>query len=295
MQMKKVSVIIPFFSHKEWLKEALDSVFSQTYQNFEVILVNDGSKEDINDIISNYDSRLIYLTQKNAGPGAARNKGIRQASGDYIAFEDSDDIWLPTKLEEQIAFMEEIGAIWCHTGFYNWWPETNTLKVANTSRDYDNIYLQRFVTTRIATPSIVIKRNIFNEVSYLFPEYIRNGEDGALYTKLAKKYSLALVEEPLVKVRMRGNNSKTHAIERFKLEADTYKSLKNSRDKFPRTILLTKRLYSIYDKIFSGRKGKMADFLAKCCWVIPYIIERIYIRQLTANIRKDERYIKRME
>lgn len=292
---KLVSIIIPFYSHREWLEEALESVFNQTYKEIEVIVVNDGSKEDISDILSKYQDRIICINQENAGPGAARNAGIRLAKGEYIAFEDSDDIWLPTKLEVQIAFMEEIGAIWCHTGFYNWWSETNTLKIANTSRDYDNIYLQRFVTTRIATPSVVIRSYIFSDTSYFFPEDIRNGEDGALYTKLAKNFSLALIEKPLVKVRMRGDNSKTHAIERFKLEADTYQAIKNSGEKFPKTILLTKKLYSIYHKLFNGRNGKIADFLAKCCWTLPYVIERLYIRRMTASIKKDEKYIKRMD
>ena len=97
---KKVSVIIPFYSRLDWLYEAIESVLAQTYPIHEIILVNDGSKEDLTEFLDKYGKRIIYLKQENAGPAAARNNGIRRATGDYIAFEDSDDVWMPTKLEK---------------------------------------------------------------------------------------------------------------------------------------------------------------------------------------------------
>ena len=287
----KVSVIIPFYNNKEWLEEALESVFNQTYRNIEVVLVNDGSREDISDILKKYESKIIYLKQDNQGPGAARNNGVRKATGYYVAFEDSDDVWLPEKLEKQVALMESSGAAWCHTGFYNWWPKNNKKIRVNSSRDYDDIYLQRHVSTKIATPSVMIKRDVLASGSFMFPEDIRNGEDGSLYTELSKYYPIALVQEPLVKVRMRGTNSKNHAYERFILNAKGYESIIASGEKFPFMVMLIDYLYYIYTKVIIFKFGIRNELFIKFCWTIPYVMERAYVRYLGWRLNKDERYI----
>ena len=291
--MKKVSVIIPFYSHLDWLFEAMESVFAQTYQNYEVILVNDGSKEDMTDFLNKYGDRITYLYQENAGPAAARNNGIRHAMGDYIAFEDSDDVWLPEKLEKQVEFMEETNTMWSHTGFWYWWPSSGKLREVKTSRDYDDIYLQRHVSTMLATPSIMLDARIYKEGDYYFPEDKRNGEDDQLYTKLAKNYKISLVEEPLLKVRMRGTNSQNKAIERFNLRVENYRNWKKEGQKLPFFLHFIYAHYCIYAKIFGVHSTKVKDFFAKCLWTIPYALERIYVRYLYKHTEKNEYYIKR--
>lgn len=99
-----VSVIIPAYEAAGYIRETLESVFRQTYQNFEVILINDGSPdtEYFERAIAPYRDRLIYIRQENAGPSAARNAGIRRARGEYLAFLDSDDVWYPTCLAAQV-------------------------------------------------------------------------------------------------------------------------------------------------------------------------------------------------
>lgn len=289
--MRTVSVIIPFYSHTDWLYEAIDSVLSQTYPIHEIILVNDGSKEDLSEFLSKYGDKIIYIYQENAGPATARNNGIRHATGDYIAFEDADDIWLPTKIEKQVVFMEESGAMWCHTGFYYWWPKTGKLKIVNTSRDYGDIYLQRHVSTQIATPSIMLNRKIYEEGNFYFPDGIRNGEDDVLYTELSKHYEIALIQEPLLKVRIRGNNSQYHAIERFNLRAHNYRRWCESGEKLTPMIHYIYSFYILYAKIFGNKSNVLKDFIAKCCWIFPYIIERIYVRYLFNHTSKDTKYI----
>ena len=290
--MKKVSVIIPFYSHLDWLYEAIESVLAQTYPIHEIILVNDGSSEDLSEFLEKYGTRIVYVYQENAGPAAARNRGICIASGDYIAFEDSDDLWLPTKIEKQVAFMEETSAMWSHTGFYYWRPLTDTLKQVNTSRDYGNIYLQRLVSTMIATPSVMLNRKIYDLGDFYFPEGIRNGEDDQLYTKIAKEFPIALIREPLVKVRMRGTNSQNHAIERFHLRYENYCSWKNEAVELPLMVHVIYTFYTIYAKIFRSSRTPLSDFIAKCCWTIPYVLERIYVRYLFCVLDKDSSYIK---
>jgi glycosyltransferase involved in cell wall biosynthesis len=104
-QAPAVSVVMPLFNKERFIESALDSVFGQTFRDYEVIVVDDGSTDGSADRIRPRQSRLRYVRQENAGPGAARNAGIRLARGRYIAFLDADDLWLPEKLQEQVSFM----------------------------------------------------------------------------------------------------------------------------------------------------------------------------------------------
>ena len=97
-----VSVIIPTFNRGWILKEAVDSVLGQTYRNFELIVVDDGSTDNTAQILETYQGRITVIRQENAGVSAARNRGIRKASGRLISFLDSDDLWLSGKLERQV-------------------------------------------------------------------------------------------------------------------------------------------------------------------------------------------------
>ena len=112
-----VSVVIPVYNGERYLAQAIQSVLDQTYKNFELIVVDDGSTDSSAAIAKSFgDSRLRYHYQKNSGASRARNTGIELTRGSLIAFLDSDDIWLPQKLEKQIACLEthnEIGAVYC--------------------------------------------------------------------------------------------------------------------------------------------------------------------------------------
>ncbi|MGF1993730.1 glycosyltransferase family 2 protein [Enterococcus casseliflavus] len=107
--MDKVSIIMPCYNCEMYLEEAINSVLNQSYENWELILIDDNSKDDTKRIISKYekmDKRIVTLYQSvNSGAAQSRNIGVNRASGRYIAFLDSDDLWFPKKLEEQIAFM----------------------------------------------------------------------------------------------------------------------------------------------------------------------------------------------
>jgi glycosyltransferase involved in cell wall biosynthesis len=106
----KASIIIPLYNKAPYVRRALDSVAAQTLRDFEVIVVDDGSTDDGGSLVASYpDSRFRLITQANAGPGVARNTGIAQAQGDFIASLDADDEWLPTYLEESVRRLEELG------------------------------------------------------------------------------------------------------------------------------------------------------------------------------------------
>lgn len=129
----KVSIIIPFYNNAEWLVEAVESALNQTYKNIEIIIVNDGSKEDMTSFLQKYQKHIIYQYQENKGAASARNHAMSLASGDYFAFLDSDDIWLPEKLEKQVSFMMKTEAMWSHTNYFYWSPESNSENLKNNA------------------------------------------------------------------------------------------------------------------------------------------------------------------
>jgi len=104
--MAETSVIIPTYNRRAFLEEAVQSVRAQTYRDFEIIIVDDGSTDDTAAFVEANRQHLKYVYQENAGPSAARNTGIARASGRYVTFLDSDDLWHPRKLEVQTAFMQ---------------------------------------------------------------------------------------------------------------------------------------------------------------------------------------------
>lgn len=294
--MKKtlISVIVPFYKGVDWLCEAIDSVFNQTYGDFEIIVVNDGSKEDMTSFTKKYGDKIIYKYQENQGAAVARNNAIALAKGDYIALLDSDDIWLPHKTEQQIAFMEETGAMWSHTGAWYWYPESNKFSKVKNQKDYGYIFEQFMTSVRIQTPCVIVKRQaLIDNPSIIFPPELRKGQDTAFFKALSHVYPIAYLEEPLVKIRMREGISHTLAIVRFNLKAKYYQELKEING-IPKTILFIHKIYYNYCKIFGTKTTPIKELIAKCFWTLPYCLERIYIKIIAHKLPEDEKYIKRV-
>jgi hypothetical protein len=116
--MPRVSVVVPLYNKEPYVRRALESIAAQTFADFEAIIVDDGSTDTGPEIVAAYaDPRFRLLCQPNAGPGAARNRGIEEATGDFIAFLDADDEWLPDYLEHAILSLERHGAATCTAGY----------------------------------------------------------------------------------------------------------------------------------------------------------------------------------
>ena len=113
-----VSVVIPAFNCEKYIAECIDSVLNQSYQDFEIIIIDDGSTDGTVKTVSGYEDDRIKLFHQegNSGSGAARNYGVEKASGQWIAFVDADDTWLPDKLQKQLA--ECSGQVWSHTDLF---------------------------------------------------------------------------------------------------------------------------------------------------------------------------------
>lgn len=293
MENKKVSVIIPFYSGVEWLGEAVQSVLDQTYKNVEIIVINDGSPENIQPFLDKYGGAVVYRWQENQGPAVARNLALSIATGEYFAYEDADDVWLPTKLEKQITFMEENGFIWSHTGFFYWWPKTDKTKRVRNNNDYDDISRQMKISFKMVTPSVVVHRRTLEEhPEIVFPVELRKGQDSVYFNNLAKYYKVALIEEPLVKIRMRGDNSNGQVLMRFEKRANYYHQHRHDKT-VPYVMQITGWMYSFYNKLFGTKRGRVKEFFAKCCWALPFAIDRCGVAFIIRHSKKDEHYIKR--
>jgi len=207
----QVSVIIPTFNRAPLIKEAIESVFSQTFTDYEIIIVDDGSTDNTHKLISDFSSNKIkYFYQPNKGRSAARNLGIREASGEFIAFLDSDDLFSPFKLEIQVNQMNlQTDRVWSHTSYKCIDSKGNTIKKVNSGCFSGRIFPDIYINCPIAVPTVMIRRNILLSNKLEFNESIDIVEDILLWIQIAKKYELVGIPETLSSVRLHGKNAST--------------------------------------------------------------------------------------
>ena len=201
-----VSVVIPVFNSEQYITECIDSVLGQSFQDFEIIIINDGSTDNTVDIVSKYKNDQIKLFhQKNSGSAAARNFGVEQASGNWIAFIDADDIWLPDKLKKQLDHCSDHA--WSHTDLYfhgDIYPKyTKTTKF--TSKHSGLILKNLLVENSIGTSSVIIKKEIFQETGGFNTE-LRALQDWDLWLRIAEKHPVCYFDEPLVYYRVHSSS-----------------------------------------------------------------------------------------
>ncbi len=202
-----VSIILPFKDRFGFLREACHSVFQQDYQDYELILIDDGSNPAFadKDILEN--PHVRYFFQNNAGPAAARNKGILEAKGKFIAFLDSDDLFHPDKLSLQIQTMENHPeAVLSHTSFFQFKNSVHEgLVTVDTSEMSGHLFPRIVLSCPIATPTVMIRAETMK--NYLFDEDMRIGEDTVLWTRLSIKFTFLHVAKPLSYIRIHGSNA----------------------------------------------------------------------------------------
>lgn len=300
---KLVSVIIPFYNGVEWLEEAVQSVLDQTYKNFEILVINDGSPEDVSGFLAKYGDKIRYFYKENGGSATARNLGLKEAKGEYYALLDSDDIWLPEKTELQIAFMDKSGAMWSHTGFYFWYPETGKLTQPDIKYNYGDISKRGGINFKMSTPSVIFNAQMFKEhPEFHFPEHLRRGQDAGLYGMIAPYYPLGLLNRPLMKVRMRGTNTNTQALVKIKYKnqkRDEVIANKDGKyDNYDKFLFFLLNIYHVNGKIVGWfeKTFKMGhsslEFVAKVLWVFPFTLERMYSKVLIRRTFKNNKYAK---
>lgn len=257
---EKVSVIVPNYNCEKFLEETINSVIYQTYKNWELLIVDDcstdGSVEVIKKLQATDDRIKLYINEKNSGAAASRNKALREATGKWIAFLDSDDLWLPDKLEKQIAFMEENGYKFSYTAYEHVDENSSPLNV------------------RVTGPKVLSKRKMFRycypgclTVMYdssdtgivQIPDEIANGEnDYAIWLKVCKFYKCYYLNEVLSLYRVR-NSSLSHKSSKLRLIKNHYRLFKISENKCSFVAFfctLRNLFYGVLKKLFYVKKKK---------------------------------------
>ena len=196
-----VSVIVPVFNREKLVGRSIDSIIAQTYPNIEVIAINDGSTDGSLEILKKYaDSHpgnFLVVDQQNAGQVRARNNGIKQARGEYIAFLDSDDTWDPQKLAKQLPlFKGNVGLVYC--GIHEVDPDEKVINTIPCEQGLrGNIYQQLLVKNRMTGGTVVVSRIALETVGW-FDESFQAAENWDLWIRIARLFQVEYVDEPLL-------------------------------------------------------------------------------------------------
>lgn len=219
--MPKVTVVIPAYNAMTYLPETLDSVLKQTFVDFEVLIVNDGSSDRIVTWASEItDSRVKLISQENQGLSAARNTGIIHAQGEYIAFLDADDLWEPTKLEKQVHCLDskpEVGLVYTWTLLVD--RQLRSTGTVTASHTEGNVWEKLLLGDVIGSGSSAMIRRICFETVGLFDTELSSIEDCDMWVRIAARYPLAVIKEVLVYYRQHFTN----------MSRDYNKMMQNSR------------------------------------------------------------------
>ncbi len=200
-----VSVIIPTYNRCNLLIEAVDSVLSQTYDNYELIVVDDGSTDETPSLMPDYNPRIRYIWQDNQGESAARNRGMALARGEYIAFLDSDDLWLPEKLSFQVPILQEngeIGLVFCLAQRI----DADGIIIPGVPLSYKRcgnvMSLLDVLSGNPFPPCSVLLRREFIDVTGGFDTEIRYGEDWDLWLRLVTETKFSCLPNILASIRV---------------------------------------------------------------------------------------------
>lgn len=216
-----ISIIIPAYNRGWIIKEAIDSVLAQIFDNFELIVVDDGSTDNTLEVLSTYRDKIKVIKQNNRGVSAARNKGIISSAGNYIAFLDSDDLWLPGKLKKQFEFLNDNPeALICQTEEI-WLRNGKRVNQGKRHKKESGMFFEKSLELCMVSPSaVMMKKNLFNIVG-LFDETLLSCEDYDMWLRINCQYPIFLIDTPLI-VKRGGHFdqlSSMHSLDKYRIKS----------------------------------------------------------------------------
>jgi glycosyltransferase involved in cell wall biosynthesis len=271
------SVVIPAYNAAKTLGDTVKSVFEQTVQDFEIVIVNDGSKDETlatAELIAASDSRIRVVSQSNGGASAARNTGIKAATGKYVAMLDADDLWLPHKLERQLAFLKtdkKVTAV--QSGVYLVNNDLEVLSVRTCFESKDAL-LETLLFQNLPglMSTLVVERSVFERIGYLDTKLIIL-EDWELAIRLSRYCNLKSIKEPLALYRQfPGNRSKDLSIH---IEPGFIVLDKLFKDPELPTHIKKRRalIYSTFYTMLSGGAFNVGKYLEAVKWGIQGLVK----------------------
>ena len=214
-----ISVIIPAFNSEVTIGRAINSVLNQTYSDYEIIVIDDGSTDGTGEVVRSFGAKVNYIYQENAGAAAARNTAIKAAAGQWLAFLDDDDEWLPTKLQEQMDLLKANPQLkWCCTNRYQTDGKRKTvfgneqkITTALQNRDYFESYFLADAKGQcpIITTCLMIHKDLFDELGGFDSQYVR-GQDLDMWWRIAHRYpQIGYTAKPLALRHLEDENPVT--------------------------------------------------------------------------------------
>ena len=198
-----VSVIIPTYNAEKFIVQAIESVFAQTYRQYEILVIDDGSTDNTQEVLRVFEDRLHCYYQNNRGPSSARNKGIQFASGEYICFLDADDLWTSEKLQSQVEFMEshpELGLVFSDHEDFNQeecmsstWLDVKKKALGlelETQIPLEEAFSKLVYENYISTPTVMVRKQCLEKVGG-FDENLWSVEDRDLWLRIAAHFPIA--------------------------------------------------------------------------------------------------------
>jgi glycosyltransferase involved in cell wall biosynthesis len=282
--MPKVSVVIPTYNQASFIDETIRSVLNQTFQDFEIIVIDDGSTDNTPEVISALPVR--YFRQENQGCSAARNHGIKLSSGEYIAFLDSDDVLMENALEKGVDVLDRHPEVGFSYGQAYMMDENGRIHRVRKSSFLDSSTIvdgteqirELLFFNRIPMSTLMVRRHCLDDVGG-FNEELKNFEDRHICIRLAKRYSAAYIAEPLVKYRVHPNQIHKSVNHRLAEKAHLLilREIFEDPDTAPHFHYLKSRAYSYcYYRIARYAYGKdmrlARHYLRKAIWVYPQIM-----------------------
>lgn len=213
MENPLVSIIIPTYNRAHFLRLTLLSIANQTYQNFEVFVIDDGSPNNEAQLVcENFEKVTYYKIENSGGPAKPRNFGIQKAKGKYIAFVDDDDIWLHTKLEKQIAVLEQnpdFGLVHgcCETIDENGVLQNRIMgRLRNILDKHGDVKEKMIGRWTVMMPTSFVRKAVIEKVGFFNEKMPAAGEDMEFWTRCSFETKFYYIDEPLVHYRMHQNN-----------------------------------------------------------------------------------------
>jgi len=221
---KFISVIIPTYNRAQRLKKAIDSVLAQSQQNFELIVVDDGSDDNTAELIDKYNSDIVYIRQENSGPAAARNRGIEKARHNVLAFLDSDDWFAENKLSTQIEAMRQNPSYLISHTDEIWYRKGQILnQKLRHKKNSGDIFEQSLELCAVGMSTVMIRREAFERYG-LFDEEYPCCEDYEFWLRISAEEKFLLVEEPLT-LKDGGRNDQVSTIYRIGMDKFRIKAI----------------------------------------------------------------------
>ena len=259
-----VSINLCCYNSEIYLRETLDSIVGQTFKDWELIVVNDGSSDSTEHIIRDYQAKgfpIVYYYQENKGLSKSRNKALELSKGKYVAFIDHDDLWLPEKLSKLVEYFgENREDVLCYSDGYKMYGTSKTNKRFSLDEDFHTgkVFPYLIIRDFINLQTVVINRSVAGDELY-FVEELKTAEEYELFLRLALRWSFGCIPEPLAYYRIHETNlSKDHTL----LLKDHYYIIDEFRDVITAQNLNINRHYSsLYRSVVINllRQGKRDD------------------------------------